>query len=105
MDGERRHGARSFAVADVTFGQKGWHFQGRINDQSLGGMYIDTINPLPEGSAIAFRFSLPGDESESPIAGEGQVVWMAHMQGMGVSFTRLSDDDRARLKAYLSRPA
>jgi uncharacterized protein (TIGR02266 family) len=105
MDGEKRQGARSFAVADVTFGQKGLHFHGRISDLSQGGMYIDTINPLPEGSSISFRFSLPGDESESPIAGEGRVVWMAHMQGMGISITRLSDDDRDRLKAYLSRPS
>jgi len=66
-------------------------------------MYIDTINPLPEGSSISFQFSLPGDESESPISGEGRVVWMAHMQGMGISFTRLSDDDLDRLMAYLSR--
>jgi hypothetical protein len=50
-----------------------------------------------------FRFSLPGDEPESPVTGEGQVVWMTHMQGMGVRFTRLSDDDQARLEAYLSR--
>jgi hypothetical protein len=103
MDGEKRQGPRSFAVAEVSFGQKGMHFQGRINDLPLGGLYIDTINPLPEGSAISFQFSLPGDGSGSPISGEGRVVWMAHMQGMGIHFTRLSDDDRDRLRAYLSR--
>lgn len=103
MDGEKRQGSRSFAFAEVGYDHKGMHFLGRINDLSPGGMYIDTINPLPEGSAISFRFSLPGDESESPISGEGQVVWMVHMQGMGVSFTRISDDDRDRLKSYLSR--
>jgi hypothetical protein len=105
MDGEKRQGPRSSAIADVSFEHKRLRFLGRINDLSLGGMYIDTINPLPEGSDISFRFSLPGDESESPISGEGRVVWMAHMQGMGITFTRLSDDDRGRLKAYLSRPA
>jgi uncharacterized protein (TIGR02266 family) len=103
MDGEKRQGPRSFAIADVRFDHKGMHFHGRINDLSHGGMYIDTINPLPEGSSISFQFSLPGDESGSPISGQGQVVWMAHMQGMGISFIRLSDDDRDRLKAYLSR--
>ncbi len=103
MDGDKRQGARSFAVAEVSFDHKGMNFHGRINDLSHGGMYIDTINPLPEGSSISFRFSLPGDESSSPIAGEGRVAWMAHMQGMGITFTRLSDDDRDRLTAYLSR--
>jgi uncharacterized protein (TIGR02266 family) len=103
MNDEKRQGPRSFAVADVSFDHKEMHFQGRINDLSHGGMYIDTINPLPDGSSISFQFSLPGDESERPIAGDGRVVWMSHMQGMGVRFTRLSDDDQARLKAYLSR--
>jgi len=28
---------------------------------------------------------------------------MIHMQGMGICFTRLSDEDCARLKAYLLR--
>ena len=102
MDGEKRQGPRSSAIADVSFDHKGMHFQGRINDLSLGGMYIDTINPLPEGSSISFQFALPGDVSESPISGLGQVVWMVHMQGMGIGFTQLSDDDRERLRAYLS---
>lgn len=103
MDGEKRQGPRSFAVAEVGFDHNDVHFQGRITDLSHGGLYVDTINPLPEGSSISFRFNLPGDDSERPISGEGQVVWMAHMQGMGIRFTRLSDDDRDRLRAYLSR--
>lgn len=103
MDGEKRQGPRAPAIAEVSFEHKGMRFQGRINDLSHGGLYIDTINPLPEGSVISFRFSLPGDASESPISGEGRVVWMVHMQGMGIHFTRLSDDDRGRMKAFLSR--
>lgn len=103
MGDEKRQGSRSFAIADVTFDHQGMHFHGRINDMAQGGLYIDTINPLPEGSSITFQFRLPGDESGSPISGEGRVVWMIHMQGMGICFTRLSDEDQGRLKAYLSR--
>lgn len=103
MDGEKRQGARAPAIAEVAFDHKGMRFQGRISDLSRGGMYIDTINPLPEGSTVGFQFSLPGDSPESPVAGQGRVVWMVHMQGMGISFTFLSDEDRARLEAYLSR--
>lgn len=103
MDGEKRQSARSFAVAEVTIDHKGMVYLGRICDLSSGGMYIDTINPLPEGSLVSFKFGLPGEGSESPISGEGRVVWMAHMQGMGIDFTRLSDDGRDRLMAYLSR--
>jgi len=103
VDGDKRRDARSFAVAEVSFKHKGMDFHGRINDLSSGGMYVDTINPLPEGSSISFQFGLPGDESGNPISGEGRVVWMVHMQGMGITFTRLSDDDLDRLMAYLSR--
>jgi len=103
MDGEKRQGPRSFAIADVTFDHQGVHYHGRINDMSQGGIYIDTINPLPEGSSVSFQFWLPADESGRPISGEGRVVWMVHMQGMGICFTRLSDEDRDRLKAHLSR--
>jgi len=102
MDGEKRQGSRSLAVAEVSFDHKGMHFHGRINDLSPGGMYIDTLNPLPEGSDISFQFSLPGDASERLVSGEGRVVWMVHMQGMGIRFTSLPDDDRDRLRAYLS---
>ncbi len=103
MGDEKRQGSRSFAITDVTFDHKGMQYEGRINDISQGGLYIDTINPLPEGSSVGFQFKLPGDESGGPVSGEGRVVWMNHLQGMGICFTRLSDEDRARLKAYLSR--
>jgi hypothetical protein len=102
MGDEKRQDSRSFAITDVTFDHKGMHYQGRINDISQGGLYIDTINPLPEGSFVSFQFRLPGDESGGPISGEGRVVWMIHMQGMGISFNRLSDEDQVRLKTYLS---
>lgn len=102
MGDEKRQGSRSFAIADVTYEHQGMRFRGRINDISPGGLYIDTINPLPEGSIVGFQFGLPGNESGSPISGEGRVVWKVHMQGMGISFTRLSDADMERLNAYLS---
>ena len=103
MGDEKRQGSRSFAITDVSFDHKGMQYAGRVNDISQGGLYIDTINPLPEGSSISFQFKLPGDESGNPVSGEGRVVWMNHLQGMGICFTRLSDEDLARLKAYLSQ--
>jgi uncharacterized protein (TIGR02266 family) len=102
MVDEKRQGSRSFAITDVTFEHKGMRYHGRINDMSQGGLYIDTINPLPEGSDVTFEFRLPGDESGNPISGEGRVVWIIHMQGMGISFTRLADEDRDRLRAHLT---
>ncbi len=103
MSDEKRQDSRSFGVAEVTFDHNGMVFHGRISDISLGGLYIDTINPLPEGSTIGLQFRLPNDESGSLVSGEGRVAWNTQMHGMGISFTRLSDEDKDRIKAYLSR--
>jgi hypothetical protein len=103
MGGDKRDNLRHFAITEVSYEHRGLQFQGRISDLSQGGFFIDSINPLPEGSLISFRFSLPGDKSEIPITGEGRVAWKHPMQGMGISFTRLSDVDLDRLKVFLSR--
>ena len=79
------------------------NFEGRLSDLSEGGFYIDTINPVPEGSIIAFRFVLVEKDGDSIIEGEGRVAWQRPFQGMGIAFTRLSDDVRDRLKAHFSR--
>jgi uncharacterized protein (TIGR02266 family) len=100
---DKRDNLRHFAVTEVSYEHMGLQFQGRISDLSQGGFFIDSINPLPDGSLISFRLSLPGDESEIPITGEGRVAWKRPMQGMGISFTRLSDADQDRLKTFLFR--
>lgn len=101
MGEDKRDNLRHFAFTEVSYEHRGLQFQGRISDLSQGGFFIDSINPLPEGSLISFQFSLPGDESEIPITGEGRVAWKRPMQGMGISFTQLSDMDRERLKNFL----
>jgi len=88
---------------DVIYEQEGLQFEGRISDLSEGGFFIDTINPVPEGSIITFRFNLPGGGNEGLLAGEGRVAWQHPLQGMGIRFTRLSDEDRVRLESFLSR--
>jgi hypothetical protein len=103
MGDDKRDNRRHFAITEVSYKHLGVQFQGRISDLSQGGFFIDSINPLPEGSLVSFRFGLPGDKSEVPIAGEGRVAWKRPMQGMGICFTRISDVDLDRLKAYLSR--
>lgn len=101
MAEEKREKPRGASLAEVSFEHLGVSFEGRIADLSEGGFFIDTLNPLPEETVITFRFHLPGAESETPLTGEGRVAWMHPFQGMGVSFTFLSDEDRERLSRYL----
>ena len=75
MDNDKRDGRRQASITDVSYEHLGLHFQGRISDLSEGGFFIDTINPLPEGTVISFRFNFPGDKTEIPVKGEARVVW------------------------------
>lgn len=102
MDFEKRNCPRYPTITEMSFEHLGHPSQGRLTDVSLGGFFIDTINPLPEGALIGFKFGLSGDGSEIPITGEGRVVWQRPMQGMGIRFTWVSVVDQSRLISYLS---
>ncbi len=103
MDGEKRRNSRFPSFTEVSYVHGEVPAQGRISDLSEGGFFIDTLNPLPKGSRITFRFTLPGDKSEVEFKGEAEVVWVRPMQGMGLHFTRLPLTDQERLRAALNR--
>ena len=103
MDQEKRSSQRKASFAEVTYLHLGVQCHGRLSDISTAGFFIDTINPLPEGSLLTFRFVLPGDNPEIPITGEGTVAWLRPMEGMGIRFRRLAPVDEARIRAFLAR--
>jgi Tfp pilus assembly protein PilZ len=57
---------------------------GRCRDVSLGGMYIQTPQPLPFGSGLVVHVTLPGQKTSLAIA--GVVRWSRPGEGMGVQF-------------------
>jgi hypothetical protein len=103
MDFEKRNSPRYPTITEMSFEHLGHNAQGRLTDISLGGFFVDTMNPLPAGAVIGFRFDLSGNGSEIPIRGEGRVVWQRPMQGMGVRFTWVSVVDQNRLMSFLSQ--
>jgi uncharacterized protein (TIGR02266 family) len=73
---------------------------------SVGGLFLETNNPLPLGEKLQLKFSLP--ESNHPVSCQGRVAWVtssgspgnvANPQGMGVEFLGLEDE--RQLKAFL----
>jgi len=102
MVNEKRKSSRHAAITEVAYEQNGIQFQGRISDLSSAGFFIDNINCLRPGSLINFRFSLPGDTSGMPIAGEGRVAYVLPLQGMGIHITALSVVDQSRLKLFIA---
>jgi type IV pilus assembly protein PilZ len=67
-----------------------------------GGVFIESVSPLPVGSEIHIDFSLPGRIGHIRI--EGLVVWSRPeakseglQPGMGVQFKKLMEDDREKI--------
>ncbi len=68
---------------------------------SVGGMFIETKEPLPEGSALRLRFHL---ENGGPIiVVMAEVRYVVRGVGMGVHFLDLLPADRSRIDVYLTR--
>jgi len=103
MDDNKRATRRGSSFTEISYEHEGLLFEARISDLSQGGLFIDTLNPLAQGSTITFRFSLPGRGGEFSIVGEGVVAWQRLFQGMGIRFTWLSDEDKEQIEYFLSR--
>lgn len=99
---EQRSKKRHPVIADIEYIGDGARQSGRTSDLSEGGLFIDTINPITEGSTVTFRFLLPGDPTGKPITGQGVVTWGQPTVGMGIRFTLLGVGDRERIVGFLA---
>ncbi len=75
---------------------------------SVDGMFLETVNPYPEGTRFAIRFNLPG--STKTIHAVVEVVYSLEetlnegdweLPGMGVHFVALDNDDRELISDFL----
>jgi c-di-GMP-binding flagellar brake protein YcgR len=73
-------------------------------DISLGGMFIETDDLLPVGSALTVRFNL--DQREKVVTAAAQVTYQIEKMGVGVVFTEIGQEDCDAIRHYLeSLPA
>lgn len=70
-------------------------------DLSLGGMFVETRDPLPVGSEINLRFHL-GDGGSIVVA-LAEVKYSITKLGMGVEFLEISPADRKRIEDYVAK--
>lgn len=68
-----------------------------------GGIFIETTTPPAIGTVLTLELALP-DDPTYPIIAQGQVAWVRPAEerhvlypGMGVQFTEISDESRARI--------
>ena len=73
-------------------------------DISLGGMFIETNEPLPVGSALTVRFNL--EQRDKVVTASAKVTYQIEKMGMGVVFTEIGQEDCDAIRHYLeSLPA
>ena len=92
---------RSF-LAEIRYICNSPELTARISDISVGGLFVDTVNPLDLGAEVKFKLLLPGAEGEREIEGEGKVTWRQETVGMGIQYTRMRRDDWEAIRAYIS---
>lgn len=71
---------------------------GRVSDLSLGGCYVDSVSPLPEGSDVSIHIEYQGLAFEAV----AKVVYALASMGMGVAFTEISPDQMITLRKWIS---
>jgi uncharacterized protein (TIGR02266 family) len=76
-------------------------FLGFSRDISVGGMFIETKTPFPEGSVVKLRFHL--DDGGPIVPVDAEVRYMMDKLCMGVAFIDLSPSDRNRIETYVTK--
>jgi hypothetical protein len=100
MDSERRRAPRYPIIADaeVTEIASEAKLSARTSDLSLGGCFLDMLNPSPEGTEIAVRIS----HADTTFTARGKVVFQFPNMGMGVMFTNVPASQQAVLEKWLA---
>ena len=99
---EQRSGQRVTVEVDVGVLSESNFYTGIAADVSLGGVFVSTPSPMPEGTEIALYFTLG---EGATLHAEGVVRWTRSKSadlptGMGVAFTRLSDEARRTIADF-----
>ena len=99
MGAERRRFPRYPLVADTEITEIASNIRlgGRTNDLSMGGCFLDMVNPLPEGTDIQIIVR----HASASFTAAGKVVFAFPNAGMGVVFTNLQEDQLAVLRKWL----
>jgi hypothetical protein len=70
----------------------------RTSELSIGGCYIDTLNPFPQGALIQLRIIRDNGAFEA----KGKVIYSHERLGMGVAFTELTLQERSLLESWIA---
>ena len=98
MENTRREPRHPFiASAELLDETSGSRINARISDLSFGGCYVDTVNPLPDGSAVQLKIFTETHSFEAP----AMVVYSHAHLGMGMKFREVRPAFGEILKLWL----
>jgi len=100
---ERRRHARmpvEMWVEDVT---DGGVVHRRAGNLSKGGLYLDQTIPLPIGSKVKLRFTLPEESAALTVNGQIVSINSRDRLGMGVKFTDVDISVQQRIDNFIER--
>jgi PilZ domain len=97
---ERRCAKRTPFVAPVELIdlRSGSRIKARVADLSLHGCYVDTLNPLPVGSAVRLQIQKANETLELL----ANVSSQHPGSGMGLEFNEITPEQRASVKTWLA---
>lgn len=86
------------ASAEVTETVSGSRLSARTSEVSLGGCYIDSLNPFPTGTLVQLQILRDQGVFET----EAKVVYCDPVFGMGLAFAGIKPEQRLLLEAWLA---
>ncbi len=86
------------AAAEVIDSRTGSQISARTADMGLGGCYLDTMNPFPEGTLVQLRIHI----GKSVFETSARVAYVHAGLGMGLVFTDLTLEKVSQLDSLLS---
>lgn len=75
----------------------------RAGNLSSGGMHLDHTIPIPLGTRVRLRFTLPGDNVPLMVNAEIVSIAVNSVLGMGVKFLDVEPTTQNRIDGYLLR--
>jgi hypothetical protein len=99
MAAERRRATRHplTAGAEIIELQTETHIKARASDFSRDGCYIDTMNPLPQGTDVKLQIT----HEEETFTAFGTVAHSESNMGMGIRFTLVEPGQHEVLQKWL----
>jgi len=104
----RAHPRASFQAKVSYWTIGGKPIEGYATGIGGGGLFIESVKPLPVGTDLELEFTLP-DRPSGRIKARGAVVWVCPKSdqytfaaGMGIRFTRIADDARQSILALVN---